>query len=173
MTTVNNPPVHFVNNLGLTRVVRPYKGKIEHSAVKGQDRPPLQRQNRTQYRKRAKMPAPTTGSSGDGALIRNAPAAHPKHTAEGRSGFLCGKETRLRAVKCEKILPSRKQKAKGREYLRILRGATQVQRAQALPFPALTGRSPAISAHCALYACSADVLRALRRRSLAAKRLPL
>ena len=38
----------------------------------------------------------------------------------------------------------------------------------ALPLSALTGRSPAISAQRALYACSADVLHALHRRSLSA-----
>ena len=55
----------------------------------------------------------------------------------------------------------------GREHLP--RGATQVQRGLPLPYlPLLSGRLPAISARCALYARSADVLRARCRRELSA-----
>ena len=46
----------------------------------------------------------------------------------------------------QKILPSQRAESRGTRVSAILRGATQVQRTRVLPFPALTGRSPVISA---------------------------
>ena len=67
-------------------------------------------------------------SAGDGAVYRIAPPVHTKHAAEGR--FQCGKtEMKTRTVRCEKILPSLPAEGRGTRVSRILRGATQVQRA--------------------------------------------
>ena len=67
-------------------------------------------------------------SAGDGAVYRIAPPVHTKHAAEGR--FQCRKtEMKTRTVRCEKILPSLPAEGRGTRVSRILRGATQVQRA--------------------------------------------
>ncbi len=63
-----------------------------------------------------------------------------RHGFAGGTALLC-----LPPIK-QKILPSQRAESRGTRVSAILRGATQVQRTRVLPFPALTGRSPVISA---------------------------
>ena len=63
-----------------------------------------------------------------------------RHVFAGGTALLCPPPIK------QKILPSQRAESRGTRVSAILRGATQVQRTRVLPFPALTGRSPVISA---------------------------
>ena len=63
-----------------------------------------------------------------------------RHDFAGGTALLCPPPIK------QKILPSQRAESRGTRVSAILRGATQVQRTRVLPFPALTGRSPVISA---------------------------
>ena len=73
------------------------------------------------------------------------------HRFSVKTGVSGAKWETGRALLCpppikQKILPSQRAESRGTRVSAILRGATQVQRTCVLPFPALTGRSPVISA---------------------------
>ena len=104
----------------------------------GSSAPTVQNRKPTRIRRKPAIKRPfLAGRCGHRPLRRE---MGNRHDFAGGTALLCPPPIK------RKILPSQRAESRGTRVSAILRGATQVQRTRVLPFPALTGRSPVISA---------------------------